>query len=104
MKAGVGSRGSPMPKSIRSMPRAEAAAFQSSRRANGYWASSARTGESCMPRRYRAGRSLPERGGSSRHEALEWCERPLELGDLDPLVGRVGVARPAGAEVDGVEA
>ena len=47
MNAGVTSRGSPMPKSISSMPRAAASAFQSSRRANGYCASSARTGESC---------------------------------------------------------
>ena len=42
MNAGVTSRGSPMPKSITSIPRACASAFQSSSRANGYWASSVR--------------------------------------------------------------
>ena len=46
MNAGVTSRGSPMPKSISSIPRARASAFHSSSRVNGYCARSARTGES----------------------------------------------------------
>ena len=47
MNAGVGSRGSPTPKSITSMPRRRASARQSSSRANGYCARPARMGESC---------------------------------------------------------
>ena len=90
MNAGVRSRGSPMPKSISSMPRADASALQSSSRVNGYCARSARTGESCTLRRYRRGSAAAR-------------ERPLELADLDPLVDRVGVAGRAGAEVDGIE-
>ena len=48
-----------------------------------------------MARRYRA---APDAGTAGAQRS------PLELGDLDPLVGGVRVARPAGAEVDGVEA
>ena len=91
MNAGVRSRGSPVPKSITSRPRARASSFQSSRRANGYCASSARTGESC---------TLCH---ATREEPLQDGEGPLELGDLDPLVDGVRVAGRAGAEVDGVE-
>ncbi len=51
MKRGVTSSGSPIPKSISSMPRRRASAFHSSSRVNGYCARSASTGESCIPRR-----------------------------------------------------
>ena len=46
MNSGVGSIGSPIPKSISSMPRARAAAFASSSRTNGYVCSAASTGDS----------------------------------------------------------
>src|SRR6476659_7171561 len=91
MNAGVTSRGSPMPKSISSMPSAAASTFQSSRRAKGYCASSVSTGE----RRMR--RTLPGK------EPLQGVVGPFELTDLHPLVDRVRVARPAGAKVDRVE-
>ena len=45
MKSGVGSIGSPIPKSINSTPLARAAAFASSSRTNGYVFSEVRTGE-----------------------------------------------------------
>src|SRR6476646_140193 len=91
MKAGVTSRGSPMPKSISSSPLAVASAFQSSRRAKGYCASSVSTGE----RRMR--RTLPGK------EPLQGVVGPFELPDLHPLVERVRVALPAGVKVELVE-
>src|SRR5437899_1459664 len=92
MNAGVTSRGSPMPKSISSIPLAAASAFQSSRRANGYCVSSLSTGERRMVR------TLP------RKELLQGVVGALELADLYPLVDRVRVPRPTGAEIDRIQA
>src|SRR5438445_2233277 len=92
MNAGVTSRGSPMPKSISSIPLAAASAFQSSRRANGYCASSVSTGERRMPRK------------RPRKELLQGVVGPLELADLYPFVHCVRIPRSTGAEVDRIEA
>ena len=86
MNSGVSSRGSPMPKSIRSAPAASARRRASSRRTNGYVSRPARTGFS------RTARSLQHRVGA------------LQRGDLHVLVALVRLRRVAGAEVDRVEA
>src|SRR4051794_13290105 len=81
-----------MPKSITSTPRASAAARAASSRANGYAPVRARTGESC---------TLVTLAGGEDAERLVGAR---ELGRLDLLVGAVGVAGRARAEVDRVEA
>src|SRR3954471_6188925 len=90
MNASVGSRGSPLPKSISSIPRARSRRFASSSRTKGYVPVAARTGE----RRMRLDRS---------EEPGQRLVGAGELGDLDLLVARVGVASRARAEVDGVD-
>ena len=91
MNAGVGSRGSPTPKSI-SVEAARARLGPPRRRAARTGTDRARRGrgESCTLRR-------------CREEALQRGEGALELGDLDALVDGVRVPGRAGAEVDGVE-
>src|SRR5712691_9397450 len=75
-------------------PPAASRRFASSRRANGYVPSSVRTGERRTGRLDRIGAQEP----------LQRLERPLHRSHLDALLARVGVARLAGAEVDGVDA
>ena len=91
MNAGVGSRGSPTPKSITSIPRAARLG-----------APVVEPGERVLLELREERRELASADAPAR-KRLERVVGPLELGDLDPLVGRVGVARRAGAEVERVE-
>src|SRR5262245_22626929 len=92
MKAGVGSRGSPMPKSISSSPDSTIRRRASSSRTNGYVGSVSSTGE----RRVTEPR-LPGCKAAKRLEA------PLEVRDRNLLVCTVRVGGRAGPEVHRVE-
>src|SRR6266571_4729053 len=88
----VGSRGSPWPKSTISIPTSTASRLARSSRTNGYVDCAARMGETCTDRTL------------AGQKASKCLEGPVELGDLDPLVALMRVARRTRAEVDGVEA
>src|SRR6266545_452520 len=91
MIASVGSRGSPLPKSISSTPCAARRRFAWSSFTNGYVPVAARVGESCI-------------GLDGTQETLQGLVGAHQLRDLDLLIAAMGVPRGAGPEVDGVEA
>src|SRR5581483_11933579 len=88
----VGSRGSPCPKSMISIPAAAASRLARSIRTKGYVPCADNTGETCTARTLAA------------QERAQGVVAALECRDLDALVASVRVACRAGAEVDGVQA
>src|SRR3712207_488603 len=97
MKAGVSSRGSPMPKSMSGTPSAALRRLASVRRTKGYVVRPASVGLSLIGR-------LRPRAAASSGELRQHLVGAHERGDLDLLLARVGEARLARAEVDRVHA